>query len=165
MYYDDIKLFDRDIFIHNVSEFNGFGSLCSLNHTIITTILSTINGIKSFNIGDDIVNIKSINTSYDIRLSTKMIDEITTAYHDKTSLYNIIHENNRLYFIPKTPRIAYDHTRLFDDICLDILRIPNIPRDVLFEIMCALMWIFIDDRTKYAYLSKSNNEFILGYNL
>lgn len=149
MYYDNVKFFDETMFVSNSMGIKTLCSVYNLDYSRMTNTTILIDKIKSFSVKNNLMNIETNYGLYGIVVSPIMLEEIMCAYSVKTTLYDIIHENNKLYFIPKTPTIAYTNTRIFDGICLDILRISNIPRDVLFEIMRALMWLFIDDRTRY----------------
>jgi hypothetical protein len=154
MYYDNVEQFDTTMFVSENIECKDFVAVYSLDYVKIIDTAFGINKMTVFHISKgNLIQMMSKSapiTRSTCSLSYNSYKQVKNAHISKTSLYNIIHENNKLYFIPKTPVIAYTNTRLFDGICLDILRIPDIPRDVMFEIMRALMWLFIDDRTKYA---------------
>jgi hypothetical protein len=153
MYYDNVEFFDTTMFVAKDIDFENRVAVYNLDYVkMVYTEIGVGRTSKFYISKDNVVYMKSaLDTSELVfKLQYNPYYRIMCAYSSKTTLYNIIHENNKLYFIPKTPLIAYSNTSLFNRIRLDILRIPDIPRDVLFEIMCALMWLFIDDRTKYA---------------
>lgn len=153
MYYDDVEFFDTTMFVAKDIEFGNRVAVYNLNYDKMIDTAIGVGKMNSFYIAEDntvYMTSESGNFSQSTSLSYNLYRQVIDTYLSKTKLYNIIHENNKLYFIPKTPLIAYKNTNLFNRICLDTLRIPNIPRDVLFEIVRALMWLLIDDRTKYA---------------